>query len=57
MCETSKLKVLHVYTNLIFHFSRNIGELLSEDVITTIHRKLKRSKEERITASKVRVSI
>ena len=35
------------------YFSRGQGELLSEEAITTIHSKLRRSKEERVAASKV----
>ena len=38
-----------------FFLSRGQGELLSEEAITTIHSKLRRSKEERVAASKVLV--
>ena len=42
--------------DILLILSRDQGELLSEEAITTIHSKLRRTKEERIAASKVLIS-
>ena len=39
-------------TCFMFMFCRGPGEILSEEAITTIHSKLKRTKEERLATAK-----
>ena len=49
------LIVVLCYNDLFCVLHRGAGEVLSEEAITTIHSKLKRSKEERLETAKVKI--